>query len=142
MATDLADPASLADVTMSALDTGGCLHRLPVPRDVVRAFLDEIEAGYDTTVPYHNVEHVKGVVRATGRIWHECGLREAVRALTPGDIDVEELAVLLAAAVHDHQHRGLSNDFLIRTLHPYALAHKCARCIGTPSAALLHRRYH
>lgn len=122
--TGVAKPATLADVTLSALDAGQAVRRLLLPRDVLRGFLEEIEAGYDQRVPYHNAEHVKTVVQAASAVWHDHGLRDVVACLSPNDVDVEELALMVAAAVHDHQHPGFTNDFLIRTLHPYALAHK------------------
>ena len=86
-------------------------------------FVCAIEAGMDPRIPYHNAEHVKTVLQAVSRIWHECGLRDVVYRLSPTEAPIEELALFVAAAVHDHQHQGLSNDYLIRSLHPYAVAH-------------------
>ncbi|KAK9844616.1 hypothetical protein WJX74_004725 [Apatococcus lobatus] len=115
--------ATLAELTLLALDRGSALARLPVPRDTLARFLTDIEAGHDASIPYHNAEHVKTVVAACDRVWHDCGLREVVRAVVPAEADVEELALFVAAAVHDHQHRGVTNDYLIRTVHPYAVTH-------------------
>ncbi|RYZ25361.1 MAG: hypothetical protein EOP01_10455, partial [Propionibacteriaceae bacterium] len=77
--------ATLAGLTLLALDRGSALARLPVPRETLAAFLDEIEAG-----------HVRTVVRACDRVWHGCGLREVVRAVAPSEADVEELALFVA----------------------------------------------
>lgn len=103
---------------------GSALRNLNVPLPVLIQFLDEIERGYDPAVPYHNVEHVKTVVDATARLWYDDGLGPMIAGLVPTEADVEELALFVAAAVHDHEHRGVTNDFLIRTTHPYAVTHK------------------
>lgn len=103
---------------------GSALRNLNVPVSVLIDFLDEIERGYDPAVPYHNVEHVKTVVEATARLWYDDGLGPMIAALLPTEADVEELALFVAAAVHDHEHRGVTNDFLIRTTHSYAVTHK------------------
>lgn len=117
-------PATLAAVTLDCMRRGDALVSLDVPVPVFTDFLDAIERGYDPAVPYHNVEHVKTVVQATSRLWYDGGLGHMIRGLVPTEADVEELALFVAAAVHDHEHRGVTNDFLIRTTHPYAVTHK------------------
>merc|ERR1712051_635485 len=37
------------------------------------------------------------------------------------DIHLVQMACLLAAAVHDYGHLGLTNDFLVKTMHERAL---------------------
>lgn len=43
-----------------------------------------------------------------------CGLEQHLS-------DVDALALLVAAAVHDFQHPGVNNQFMIRVQHPLAL---------------------
>lgn len=112
-------PGSLRDAVLRAMEGGLAYADAAVLGD----FLDRIETGYDAQVPYHNVEHVKTVVHATARLWRTCGLCDVVRRLVPAEADIEELALFVAAAVHDHEHQGLTNDFLIRSLHPFSIIH-------------------
>ena len=35
--------------------------------------------------------------------------------------DVFEMSLYLAAAAHDYQHPGLTNDYMVRTHHPLAM---------------------
>lgn len=117
-------PATLAAVTIDCMHRGSALRNLDISVPVFSEFLDAIERGYDPAVPYHNVEHIKTVLEATSDLWHDGGLGRMIHGLVPTEADVEELALFVAAAVHDHEHRGVTNDFLIRTTHPYAVTHK------------------
>lgn len=117
-------PATLAAVTIDCMQRGSALRNLDISVPEFSEFLDAIERGYDPAVPYHNVEHIKTVLEATSDLWHDGGLGRMIHGLVPTEADVEELALFVAAAVHDHEHRGVTNDFLIRTTHPYAVTHK------------------
>lgn len=117
-------PATLAAVTIDCMQRGSALRNLDIFVPEFSEFLDAIERGYDPAVPYHNVEHIKTVLEATSHLWHDGGLGRMIHNLVPTEADVEELALFVAAAVHDHEHRGVTNDFLIRTTHPYAVTHK------------------
>lgn len=117
-------PATLAAVTIDCMQRGSALRNLDISVPEFSEFLDAIERGYDPAVPYHNVEHIKTVLEATSHLWHDGGLGRMIHGLVPTEADVEELALFVAAAVHDHEHRGVTNDFLIRTTHPYAVTHK------------------
>ncbi len=94
--------------------------RLPVDRHALREYVRLVEDEYND-LPYHGIGHVLGVVRACVRLWRECGLGDVVEAASPADRDVLALAFIVAAAVHDAGHQGLTNDFLIRSHHPYAI---------------------
>lgn len=76
-------------------------------------FLSEIELGYDDLVTYHNRAHAASVFHFTHALLTHGGVAAAVRC--GGDGHLQELACLLAAAVHDFEHKGLSNDFLVRS---------------------------
>ena len=104
-------------------------------------FLCAIEEGYDdgNTIPYHNKAHAASVMHMThatmllggagkmvgaGR-WFQPWLQSqegeggttagAALNVTQDEGAFETLASLLAAAIHDFEHVGLSNDFLVKT---------------------------
>ncbi|KAK9816903.1 hypothetical protein WJX72_006945 [[Myrmecia] bisecta] len=77
-------------------------------------YLCRIEAGYRPN-PYHNSTHAADVLQSMFKIATSGGLY-------PGVLDrTGLLCCLLAAIVHDFEHTGLTNDYLINTEHPYAL---------------------
>jgi len=88
--------------------------RLPISRPALLRFLFLVEEGYpdprskDHNNPYHNRAHAMDVVQATHVMIEHSGLRQHV-----DDLDI--LAMIIAAAVHDFRHPGLNNDFLMRT---------------------------
>lgn len=63
--------------------------------------------------------HVASVVQMTHMIVCHGGLMK-VGALSP----MQQAASLWSALVHDYEHGGLNNDFLIKTGHPLAITYK------------------
>ena len=77
-------------------------------------FLHRVEEGYRTN-PYHSRTHAADVLRTLHVLLHRGGL-------VPGYADPTYLlASYLAAIIHDFEHVGLSNDFLVNTCDPLAL---------------------
>jgi len=77
------------------------------------AFLRRVEQGY-ADHPYHNRTHVADV------------LQTVFKCLTSGGMPVTKedmLVCFLAAIVHDFEHTGLTNDFLVATEHPLAIVY-------------------
>lgn len=60
--------------------------------------------------------HVASVVQMTHMLLSHGGVL-ACNVMTRG----QQLATYWSAVVHDYQHGGLNNDFLIKSLHPLAL---------------------
>jgi hypothetical protein len=111
---DLTDGRPLAAVTLRALQSTGLLRRCRVHEHRLAAFLMEIEEGYYSERPYHNRAHAADVAQ-TGHVLLQALLKH---------IDVPphtQLAFYVAAAVHDYQHPGTSNDFQVRSGSPLAL---------------------
>jgi len=86
---------------------------MPLPQ--LRAFLRAVESGYRRNL-YHNSEHAADVTQSVNVFLTTGGLAQL---LTP----LEILALLLAAVVHDFDHVGFSNAFLVNTDDPLALLH-------------------
>ena len=86
----------------------GVLDKIPVPKDKLATFLQNIERGYVPTNPFHNAVHAADVMFTTNYFLQAPLLRDMTGTL-------DKFAAVLAAAVHDYAHPGLSNPFLIAT---------------------------
>ena len=113
---------TLGEVVDSFLTAQGCYDTLPLDRDVLSQYMQCVQAGYND-VPYHSVSHVLEVVRAATALWSARGLRDRVRDERPRDCDLLALAFVVAAAVHDLGHQGLSNEYMVRSGHDFAVDH-------------------
>ena len=76
-------------------------------------FLRSIESGQQDN-PYHNATHVADVVQSMHVILCKGGIGKFV-----GKFEI--LAGLIAATIHDYEHRGFNNDFLIKTNDEWAI---------------------
>eukprot|EP00466_Bigelowiella_natans_P020331 jgi/Bigna1/43849/e_gw1.85.22.1 len=79
----------------------------------LRNFVSRIEAGYIHN-PYHNSLHAADVVRSSHYFLRAAGLNGYMKPL-------EMLSLLVAAVIHDYEHPGVNNNFLIATKHKYAI---------------------
>jgi hypothetical protein len=86
----------------------GVLDKIPIPKDKLATFLLNIERGYVATNPFHNAVHASDVMFTTNYFLGAPLLRDMTGAL-------DKFAAVLAGAVHDYAHPGLSNPFLIST---------------------------
>lgn len=77
-------------------------------------FSGEIQKGYFNENPYHNATHIIDTMQAMHYLYYTANLR---KYLKKGDI----LASFLANIIHDYEHPGFTNQFVIRTKHPLAL---------------------
>ena len=74
------------------------------------AFVKGIQAGYHAENPYHNATHATDVLQALHYFLGTLGA-EAYLSTTP----VELAGAYIAAAIHDMDHPGVNNTFLINT---------------------------
>jgi len=84
-------------------------------------FFDKIEGGYGSAIPYHNSMHAASVTHGMYALLEVGGLVEVLAPALGKDAHLLRMACLLAAAVHDYEHLGLKNDFLVETMHERAL---------------------
>ena len=92
----------------------GLLERLRIPVETLANFLDVVEARYHASNPFHNALHATDTLFTL-----QYFLRRPLLSEMLGPLDT--LAALLAAAVHDYGHPGLTNAFLVATRHEHAL---------------------
>lgn len=118
----------LSTLGMHLFEQLGLMKHFGLPEQKLRRFLLEIEDGYSPANPYHNKAHAASVMHATYALLELGGVASTVSPAMSRDGASPEctrmevlMACLLAAAVHDFEHVGLTNDFLVRTEHPRAL---------------------
>ena len=76
-------------------------------------FIRAIESGHQEN-PYHNATHVADVLQSMHCLLSRGGISKFVTRF-------EKFAGLFAAIVHDFEHRGFNNDFLIKTVDDWAI---------------------
>ncbi|TPX50127.1 hypothetical protein SeLEV6574_g01087 [Synchytrium endobioticum] len=92
----------------------GFFDHFSLPRDKFKNFAAAIEAGYRADLPYHNSTHATDVLHCM----YYLSSQESVSKLTT---ELDLMAMLVAAMVHDFEHPGLNNNFLINTADARAI---------------------
>ncbi|XP_068196104.1 3',5'-cyclic-AMP phosphodiesterase 4B-like [Antennarius striatus] len=85
-----------------------------IPADTFVTFMLTLEGHYHSNVAYHNSLHAADVAQSTHILL-------STPALDAVFTDLEILAAIFAAAIHDVDHPGVSNQFLINTNSELAL---------------------
>ncbi|GLI71323.1 hypothetical protein VaNZ11_016483 [Volvox africanus] len=90
------------------------MRKFDIKPQVLARFMRRVEEGYRPN-PYHSKTHAADVLQTLHVIIHRGGL-------APGYVDTLTLmACYLAALVHDYEHGGLTNDYLINSSDLLAL---------------------
>ena len=102
-----------------------------VPIVTMSRFLEKLEGAYKRQNPYHNSTHAADVMHAMHFFLTKLEMKELLQVEVNHStrflanriyIHIQEVyACLIAAAIHDVDHPGFNNSFLISTLHPLAL---------------------
>eukprot|EP00301_Raphidiophrys_heterophryoidea_P001149 c10568_g1_i1.p1 GENE.c10568_g1_i1~~c10568_g1_i1.p1 ORF type:complete len:898 (-),score=133.74 c10568_g1_i1:459-3152(-) len=106
-------------MALAVFDKRDFFNALGIDRKTFQNFLLVIEANYQPN-PYHNAIHAADVLQTNHYF-----LLHAFSAF-PVDPKVVEFYIFcscLAAIVHDYEHNGVNNDFLIRSRDTRALVH-------------------
>ncbi|CAH2273098.1 cAMP-specific 3, 5 -cyclic phosphodiesterase 4B-like isoform X2 [Pelobates cultripes] len=90
------------------------LKTFKIPVDTLITYIMTLEDHYHADVAYHNSLHAADVMQSTHVLL-------STPALDAVFTDLEILAALFAAAIHDVDHPGVSNQFLINTNSELAL---------------------
>lgn len=102
---DVTGGRSLSILALFLLNRRGLIQRFNLPTNQLVTYLETIEDGYRDDNPYHNRKHAAGVLQAMSMILPRMGFVD----------DISWLACYFAAIIHDYDHGGYTNDFLIRT---------------------------
>ena len=111
----LSDGNSLLLVSWFALHKSGLISCFGINGDQLLAFLREVQGMYRDN-PYHCAMHAADVTQGTYSLMCACGL---FQSLPP----IEALALLVSAIVHDVDHPGVNNLFLVNSQDPLAFAY-------------------
>ncbi|XP_077410046.1 dual specificity calcium/calmodulin-dependent 3',5'-cyclic nucleotide phosphodiesterase 1C-like isoform X2 [Vanacampus margaritifer] len=85
------------------------INRFKVPLSALISFAESLEVGYSkNNNPYHNLIHAADVTQTIHYIVLKTGM---VHWLT----ELEIFAIIFAAAIHDYEHTGTTNNFHIQT---------------------------
>ncbi|VDK81231.1 unnamed protein product [Dibothriocephalus latus] len=95
-------------LTMLAIPRRGLINKFQIPHWNLIRCLQAVECHYSTTTPYHNKIHAADVVQSTHVLLQAPALDSVFS-------DAELLAVLFACAVHDVNHPGVTNQYLVNT---------------------------
>ncbi|TGZ67729.1 hypothetical protein CRM22_004620, partial [Opisthorchis felineus] len=91
----------------------GLIKRFSIPEMNLVRYANLIEEKYND-VPYHNRVHAADVLQSTHVLLNASALMSVFT-------DLEVMAVLFACAIHDVDHPGLTNQFLINTNNELAI---------------------
>ncbi|XP_028822850.1 calcium/calmodulin-dependent 3',5'-cyclic nucleotide phosphodiesterase 1C-like isoform X1 [Denticeps clupeoides] len=85
------------------------INRFKIPISALVSFVEAVEVGYSKYKnPYHNLMHAADVTQTVHYFLLKTGM---VHWLT----ELEIFAIIFAAAVHDYEHTGTTNNFHIQT---------------------------
>ncbi|XP_017594110.1 calcium/calmodulin-dependent 3',5'-cyclic nucleotide phosphodiesterase 1C isoform X4 [Corvus cornix cornix] len=91
------------------------INRFKIPISALVSFVEALEVGYSKHKnPYHNLMHAADVTQTVHHLLFKTGM---VHWLT----ELEIFAMIFAAAVHDYEHTGTTNNFHIQTRELRAL---------------------
>lgn len=108
-------------VVMSLMNRHELLEHFGIPEQVFRTYIRSIERLYDSSNPYHNNTHAADVSQAVGVILGNSLINDSDDDLTKASgiaaslTKIELFAIILGAAIHDVNHPGVTNDFLVNS---------------------------
>ncbi|KJH47835.1 3'5'-cyclic nucleotide phosphodiesterase [Dictyocaulus viviparus] len=93
----------------------GFMDRFKIPLPAFENYLHALEQGYSKhNNPYHNIVHAADVTQSSHFMLSQTGLANSLG-------DLELLAVLFGALIHDYEHTGHTNNFHIQSGSNFAL---------------------
>ncbi|XP_051969663.1 dual specificity calcium/calmodulin-dependent 3',5'-cyclic nucleotide phosphodiesterase 1A isoform X2 [Xyrauchen texanus] len=106
---DASGDHSLKFIFYELLTRYDLINRFKIPVSALVSFVEALEVGYGKhRNPYHNLIHAADVTQTVHYLLLKTGM---VHWLT----ELEIFAMLFAAAVHDYEHTGTTNNFHIQT---------------------------
>ncbi|KNC77668.1 hypothetical protein SARC_09875 [Sphaeroforma arctica JP610] len=101
-------------VGKAILQNTGLSDKFSIPEDKLDRFLRYIGKGYRKSNPYHNEYHATDVTQTVYHFLYTLGLAQYFG-------DREALAAIVAAMIHDFQHPGVNNAYLVNSRSAEAL---------------------
>uniref|UniRef100_A0AC35TTH6 Phosphodiesterase n=1 Tax=Rhabditophanes sp. KR3021 TaxID=114890 RepID=A0AC35TTH6_9BILA len=110
----ITDHHALSYLGMKIFDKWKVHENLGCSREVLEKWFRVIESNYHHTNSYHNASHSADVLQATSVFLESESVAEHV-------LDMHAIAALIAATIHDVDHPGRGNGYLINTRQHLAL---------------------
>uniref|UniRef100_A0AAZ3SSF4 Phosphodiesterase n=1 Tax=Oncorhynchus tshawytscha TaxID=74940 RepID=A0AAZ3SSF4_ONCTS len=107
----------------------GVCEFLSCPEATLRSWLQGIEANYHSTNSYHNSSHAADVLHATSYFLCKERVKQSLE-------QIDEVAALIAATVHDVDHPGRTNSFLCNAGSELAILYNDTAVLESHHAAL------
>ena len=110
---DVTAGRGLSSLAFWLFQTTGVTKALHLNEFKLAAYLRTVEDGYGNH-PYHNAIHASDVLQTVHKL------------ITTGGVFGDAVTIfgcMFAAVVHDLQHTGYTNDYLVTVLHDHALTH-------------------
>ncbi|XP_052776417.1 cAMP-specific 3',5'-cyclic phosphodiesterase 4C-like isoform X5 [Mya arenaria] len=104
----------LTCVTYKIFQDRNLCNTFNIPSTTLITYLMHLEDHYHSDVPYHNCIHAADVTQSTHVLL-------SAQALENVFTDLEILAAIFASAIHDVDHPGVTNQFLVNTSSELAL---------------------
>jgi hypothetical protein len=117
----------LSTLAMYLFEHNDLISTFDMDREKLERFFFLIEQGYPEENQYHNRAHAASVLHLMHAILTRGGLGKAAASAAVAVDDQDRqlkvilLAGLLAAIVHDFEHEGVNNDFLVKSSSPKAI---------------------
>ncbi|CAH8490385.1 unnamed protein product [Schistosoma curassoni] len=125
----LTNKKPLTYLGMKILDSFNALSVLRVPSQILVGWLTVIEEHYHVDNPYHNATHAGDVLQASAYFLQHSLIRSICT-------NIDEVATLLAAIVHDVDHPGKTNPFLVNSNDPLAILYNDIAVLESHHAAV------
>ncbi|XP_025771666.1 cAMP-specific 3',5'-cyclic phosphodiesterase 4C [Puma concolor] len=116
---ELSGNRPLTTIMFNIFQERDLLKTFQIPADTLATYLLTLESHYHADVAYHNSLHAADVAQSTHVLL-------ATPALEAVFTDLEVLAAIFASAIHDVDHPGVSNQFLVNTNSELALMYNDA----------------
>ncbi|XP_044904361.1 cAMP-specific 3',5'-cyclic phosphodiesterase 4C isoform X3 [Felis catus] len=116
---ELSGNRPLTTIMFNIFQERDLLKTFQIPADTLVTYLLTLESHYHADVAYHNSLHAADVAQSTHVLL-------ATPALEAVFTDLEILAAIFASAIHDVDHPGVSNQFLVNTNSELALMYNDA----------------
>ncbi|KAJ3322479.1 tRNA N6-adenosine threonylcarbamoyltransferase [Boothiomyces sp. JEL0866] len=110
---EITDGSPLCFLTLHLLQKYGLFETFSLSTTVTQTFLERVESSYNK-LPYHNSIHATDVLQTAVLLLLNTDI---VTNFTP----LEIFSIIIASAVHDLDHPGINNNFLVQMNHPMAV---------------------
>ena len=85
-----------------------------IPQDYLINFTGELQMGYFKDNPYHCVTHILDSLQGMHFIMSNGDIHKHIKRH-------DMFGVMIACLIHDYEHPGYSNQFIVRAKHPLAI---------------------